>query len=1174
MLFTNSKRTDVSIVETIVALARGACICMPTEEERLEGTEAFVNRVGANWAFFTPSVARTLNPTQMLGLKTVILGGEGTSKDIVTRWWRGRRLINSYGPCESTIWFSFAEVTNEEADVRNVGIPLRGYNIGHIVSPEDPNILIPEQKIVTGELLIEGPNVVRGYLNDEKASSAAFLQAPTWYERADMESHHDLGQVIPRFYLTGDLVTRCEDGSFRIIGRKDRQVKIRGQKVDLNEIRYHFLSRTRTVHDFIALFEGFSMTQRQRRHELVAFIVSYPRSDRSDGATITTMTDELRADLRSACEALHGTIPGFLIPTLFIPVAQIPLNAHSKVDTAKLSSILLNLSKSQEGLFTLYPRKFEPLTTENELTLGEAVSQELALDITDINGNETFIQLGGDSLKAMSVVANIHRKAKHLSINHIMIPQTLKNMALLITSLEHPQLESIIPAPFSLLTPGTSLTIKSQAAEVFGIKEEAIHDVFPCSSLQEGLIGVSSRDPRANVARYVFKLGPSIDDNRLKAAWQKTMSAIQALRTRFFVSASQGILQVVVDASVPVVSYESLSDYLELDKTRPFKAGDPMVRSALAILRISNNEQRYFVLTMHHAIMDIFSLRIIIETFRAAYRDQPSPPNLPFQVAISERRDTTTVLEYQEFWKSTLEHNPTPLWPPPTSISSLTVKTEWTRCSRHIEMSRLPNNMNNQTLSTYIQAAWALLLGTYQASDDVVFGLVVSGRESNRCDPLNIAGPMLATCPVRLLFSHETTIGEFLQLTQRKVMETSRYAHFGLQNISKLGDDAKRGSLLQTLLVIQPDFAPTEAPDVDMELDVAFTQEESLGSYPCWVECVPRGRQLKIGIEYLSEAIGSGDIILENLEHILCALMNGRPEDTISSLPPLPITEPLKVSHPRHEATMEVREETVHNYILGVGRSNPEKEAVVGWDGSFTYRQLDQLSESLALQLRGIGVGVGTFVPVCAKKSIWVVVGLLAILRAGGVYVPLDINSPLSRHQEILGQFLPPVVLVSLGDTRSWPESVKYVISLSDSFEMKPRGVIGDNSSTSKREASLPLVPSNSVAYCFFTSGTTGTPKGVLIEHNAHLTSALARLDQFERSESSRVLQVSSYAYDLSVEDICTTLIAGGTLVMPSEDERLNDIVGAINRYAVNNVNVTPSLASLIPPEKVLLLKS
>ena len=193
-----------------------------------------------------------------------------------------------------------------------------------------------------GELLIEGPIVVRGYLNDEVRSSAVFLATPTWYDTMNTGNISDGNKCDPnlrepRFYVTGDLVQRWEGGSLILIGRKDRQVKIRGQKVDLNEIRHHFLSKTTKVQDLVAHYEGFSTGQKQRRHKLVAFVVARNGSVRTDVANISIMTDELRADLINAYDTLHITIPGFMIPTLFIPMTQIPLNIHSKIDSSKLS---------------------------------------------------------------------------------------------------------------------------------------------------------------------------------------------------------------------------------------------------------------------------------------------------------------------------------------------------------------------------------------------------------------------------------------------------------------------------------------------------------------------------------------------------------------------------------------------------------------------------------------------------------------------------------------------------------------------------------------------------------------------------------------------------------------------------------------------------------------------
>ena len=143
--------------------------------------------------------------------------------------------------------------------------------------------------------------------------------------------------------------------------------------------------------------------------------------------------------------------------------------------------------------------------------MGRVIADKLGLEMSDINGNEGFVQLGGDSLKAMSVAANLRRRGKHLSNRHIMLSQTHKSMARLLTSRDNSDSKDLVPAPFSLLQPGVSRTVRWQAAEACGVKIESVREVFPCTALQEGFLGVSSRESRANVARYVFKLEPKID---------------------------------------------------------------------------------------------------------------------------------------------------------------------------------------------------------------------------------------------------------------------------------------------------------------------------------------------------------------------------------------------------------------------------------------------------------------------------------------------------------------------------------------------------------------------------------------------------------------------------------------------------------------------------------------
>ena len=195
-----------------------------------------------------------------------------------------------------------------------------------------------------------------------------------------------------------------------------------------------------------------------------------------------------------------------MLPTLFIPLTAIPLTAHSKLDLATLRALLASLDTAQERRFALYEREFEPLVTEDELILGNILAVQLGLAISDINSNMGFVQLGGDSIKAMSVAKELGRRGKYLPAQTVLLSPTIKDMAQAIT----PAVASSspeVPAPFSLLSAGNTGIVRQQAAKACGIPEEAVRDVFPCTALQEGLLAVSSRDSRANVARYVFKTG-------------------------------------------------------------------------------------------------------------------------------------------------------------------------------------------------------------------------------------------------------------------------------------------------------------------------------------------------------------------------------------------------------------------------------------------------------------------------------------------------------------------------------------------------------------------------------------------------------------------------------------------------------------------------------------------
>jgi hypothetical protein len=371
------------------------------------------------------------------------------------------------------------------------------------------------------------------------------------------------------------------------------------------------------------------------------------------------------------------------------------------------------------------------------------------------------------------------------------------------------------------------------------------------------------------MARYVFRIGQDVDVQALSASWLATVSTIETLRTRFFVSPTNGLLQIIVDdwdGNLP--SFENLGDLLQSHNSKNFGLGGPMVRAGVV------TNPQLFVLSMHHAIFDFFTLRLVFQTFKAAYTRQPLLPVLPFTMALDERRGTASAAASEAFWKSTLEHSSVTNWPLPAPTNSVAVESEWAYCSRTLDIpSAAAGEKTNTTVATYLQAAWALLLGAYQGSDDVVFAMTISGRESDRCDALQIAGPMLATCPLRLRTSQAETVGGLLAYVQKTVLETTRHAHLGLQRIVRLGKDERRACTFQTMLVVQPDLISTELlEDIDLHLDTELTQEEALASYACWVECVPSGGQLTLKMEYLRHSVNvDGPSVLQCLEHLLCS---------------------------------------------------------------------------------------------------------------------------------------------------------------------------------------------------------------------------------------------------------------------------------------------------------------
>ncbi|GAW24683.1 hypothetical protein ANO14919_142740 [Xylariales sp. No.14919] len=247
--------------------------------------------------------------------------------------------------------------------------------------------------------------------------------------------------------------------------------------------------------------------------------------------------------------------------------------------------------------------------------------------------------------------------------------------------------------------------------------------------------------------------------------------------------------------------------------------------------------------------------------------------------------------------------------------------------------------------------------------------------------------------------------------------------------------------------------------------------------------------------------------------------------------------------------------------ILGNCRVEPYRAAICAWDGDLTYHELDQLSSSLAAQFRGLGIRAEVFVPLLLEKSKWVAVAILAVMRAGGAFVLLDPSYPDSRLQDICGTLRSEVVVCPPTTCDRGLRFGKHVVVMSAPEAEQWM-------SSGETIASTPTAQPHNAAYAVFTSGSSGKPKDVVVEHYNYPTSGCSLEKRLQVTPCSRVFQFASHAFDVSVSDYLTTLIAGGCVCIPSESDRLNNIADAVRHLRANWIHITPSIAQTFHPSQ------
>ncbi|RCI07694.1 hypothetical protein L249_5676 [Ophiocordyceps polyrhachis-furcata BCC 54312] len=832
-------------------------------------------------------------------------------------------------------------------------------------------------------------------------------------------------------------------------------------------------------------------------------------------------------------------------------------------------------SESEETLDT--PEAEQVDSSDMEQLLLPLWAQVLQINPDKISSDDDFFELGGDVAKSMRLHALARQHGFYFSVRDFFRGPSIRQLSARTSQ------TSAAPAvsPFSLLDK-TSLNLdetRAHVAQLCGAQTSQVVDLLPCSPLQEGLLALTQRLPGSYVAQHVYEVDEGVSASRLRRAWDQVVAMNPILRTRVVSLPSQGLVQVVLDQGAPWLSATDLDDYQRRRSgtEQQIGLGTPLSRFAM-LDNGAGGARPCFVWEIHHALYDGWSLPLLMAEAEKAYYGEMGQDLQPMTGFIKYIQDGDEMAA-KAFWRAQFTGIQEVHFPRPRPAAA------GSRSAALLSLT-VPNlgwGRSDFTPATMARAAWAVVMARGAGSDEALYGVTVTGRQAPVDGIEHMAGPAIATVPMRVRLDWGDSVYKLLDAVQRQSTDMIPFEQTGLQRIRRMSDEAALACSFGSLMVVQPAAAggdgeggdsPTRpflskpGGDDDDDDDDQAAREAAPVTYPIEVECHLGTDEARLRVEFNPDAISRREMeaITESFEQVLRKLADrSLAQEKLASLVASHSDRRVQDALGWNATVPEPVEQCVHHIFSSRVHDRPLAPALDAWDGKLTYRELDSRSTTLALRLVARGVSPGMLVPVLFEKSAWMPVAVLAVMKAGGALVAMEVKEPEDRLRTIASQVTSPVLLSSVRNAALARRLT------ADDMAVE---VIGDDARSESADAEpqhaldvLPVVSPSSLLYVVFTSGSTGTPKGVMISHS-NFCSAIAYQQQFlDYNQNARVLDFASCAFDVAWSNLFNTLTSGACLCIPSPEERENDLAGCLSKYDISFADLTPSVARALGPD-------
>lgn len=1126
---------DVFMFELMMALGSGASLHLPPRNAPLIGNAlaAFIARRRITHAVLTPTALASLPDTARIdSLQTLILGGEAPSATLVKRWAPGRRLFNAYGPTEITICNMWHKCNGNSDRNPPIGQPI-GNTRAYILDDD----LRPIPTGETGELYIGGIGLARGYLNRSDLTAERFLASP-------FSQDHDADCLAnTRLYRTGDICRMREDGNIEFLGRNDQQVKLRGHRIELGEIEAALCSYAGVRDSVVLLREDHPGEQR-----LVAYLVA----------------DTVSGDSAGHDEALHAHLsrglPAYMVPSIFVRLPVLPMTSHGKLDRHALpipeqraksassdSGGVLHRSEMAEG---------DVPQGRYELELAKIWSELLRKD--RISRHDHFLKVGGHSMLVMRLVTQIADKMNaYIEMADVFARPVLHELAAHIAHAPTPKLPAIFAAPRS--------------------------GVLPLSFGQQRLWVISQMEG-ASLAYHIpagVRLKGRLDRAALRYSLDRIVLRHEVLRTRFTYVDGQP-MQVIDPAGAGMTLREhDLRGYTdaqgELERLTDEEAArrfDLERAPAIRAMQLQTAEDEHVLLvTMHHIIADAWSMGIVVNELGILYRafqaGQADPlPALRLQFAdyaVWQRQWLTSgrLQRQAAYWKVALADAPA-LLDLPTDRPRLPQQSHAGAslvCVLDADITRelkLLGHRHGMTLFMVLLAGWAVLLSRLSGQGQIVIGSPASGRERPEVAPM--VGFFVNTLALCVDVVERTTVSDLLRHVKEQVLAAQANQDLPFEQIVELTrpvHSVAHTPLFQAMFSWQnADETSLVMPGLEIS---AFAPARTTVQFDLALDLREEGETIAGAFAYSTALFDHATIErhCECWKTLLAAMLEGDLKE-VSDLPLLSTQQKRQMlSDWNAVKAAEHKARGIHELFESQVARQPQAIALQSGGEALSYAHLNARANRLAHYLLAQGIRPGACIAICMERGFDMLVALLATLKAGACYLPLDPSHPPERLSFMLADSQPAMMLVHR-DTRSMGKYERpdfRVLELG--ADVEHWSMYPDHN---PHPSDTGLDPAQ-LAYIIYTSGSTGTPKGVMVEHRNVLRLFQSTDAWFQFSHDDVWTLFHSFAFDFSVWEIWGALAHGGRLVIvpasvtraPAEFYRL------LCREGVTVLNQTPS---------------